>query len=147
MDNRDLDNATLEDGTDLRESEVALQLGITITAAKKIRGAALAEGTDWRWAGRAVVYTPEGRKKLAAAAGEVYGDDDLGPLPEADLTVVRLVVNPRLIICRDAAGTQVRCKVRAARLYRPGMHLRACKRVGADLYLFQGRPPRRIGHW
>jgi len=126
----------------LRESEVAELTGVSPAALKKAREERLVEDVDWERRGRAVVYLPGALEKIRpGAAGE------LQPLPEADLVVSRTVRNPRLVLALEPDGTEVRVRVRNGALYCPRMTLKNCKRVAPGLYLFQGQPPRRRGHW
>jgi len=64
-----------------------------------------------------------------------------------EVVVRRIPRNPMLLICEDAAGTEVRVRVRRNALFVPGMRVPVRVRVGQDVADLARALPRRKGRW
>jgi hypothetical protein len=153
----------------MNDATLAETLGVSRDRLRDVR-AGLVEGTHWRKAGRAVVWTPEGFAAARVAVLEAVGVE-VGAGVEADdgtngtegtdgayieigmLRVVRRVINPHIVLASrmedvvdGRAAVPQRVRVRSSENFIPGMVLRA-RRVDGDLWELCGRCPRWRGRW
>lgn len=119
--------------TDIKESDLALQMGIDRDILKRMRrpGADLQPDADWYEAkGTGIMITPSGREKIERALPAAKKE---GAPPEEktrDITILRLCPNQRVVFGEPREGDPDQITVRLARgpspLYRPGMVLPGC---------------------
>lgn len=131
------------------ESLVASDLGLTRQAVGSLRRDHFpSDGPLWKKEGRAILWTREGRAALALLIGAGAPEKKEGRAT-INLTVVKRVANPRIIVCTNGTRHDLRVRVRDASHLRPSMILTGCVAVDAahGLYEFQGRMPRRPGRW
>lgn len=123
----------------------------------------LLDGEDIRSVGTYLQISKKGAAKLMGYLGVSEGTESAFEKKEeaaADLVplyVLRVVKNPRILLAvetreevRGEASGQarvLRVQVRDNTKFSPGQLMETCRHVQADLYRFEGRPPRRRGHY
>jgi hypothetical protein len=143
---------------DIAESDLARVSGIAREDLKKMRGAVLREGVDWRGgAGLPILITPAGLESLRAqlakdaAAAEALDGAATAVRTSAGyctLVVVR-VKAPRHLLCRrpeELGKSTCTVLVKSTANWMPKMEVPKCQRSRwPGLYYYHGHQPRRKG--
>lgn len=122
----------------------------------------LLDGEDIRSVGTYLQISKKGAAKLMGYLGVSEGAESAFEKKEGaaeelvPLYVLRVVKNPRILLAvetreevRGADSGQarvLRVQVRDNTKFSPGQLMETCRHVQADLYRFEGRPPRRRGY-
>jgi hypothetical protein len=141
---------------------VASRLGLSMQDVKDLKESIpLIDGEDLRQVGNYLQISKKGAAKLMGYLGVSEGTEEAFEKKEGaelvPLYVLRLVKNPRLLLAVETAAEVrgafsgqarvLRVQVRDNTKFSPGMLMETCRHVQADLYRFEGRPPRRRGHY
>ena len=157
-------------GFGLFQNHVANRLGVSIEELRVLRDGHLLEGLDWVRCGNRVLLSAEAVLKLEGVMGSPVVILDWGRLlPENSrggaearrgdgtnlgvgaatpyrVRIVKVCVNPRMVMGRLDDGQLVRVTVRSNVNFVAGLVLEAgLVHVQADLWRYEGRMPRRRG--
>ena len=123
------------------ESELAIATGVSAGALKEWRDTNLVIGIDFSKGpfGRAK-YTPEGVSKVLIWLGLKVPETD-----ELEVTVLKNCLNPRMLICNAADGSELKVLVKSNALFMKGMKMKVRKDL--NVYEYRGNMPRSRGKW
>jgi hypothetical protein len=139
------------------EDRVADSLGIARDRVREIRERDLISPKHFFTSHGAIVFTDAGLARLlelvnptppASPSSSETMQPPAGPAPRAELRVVRVPINSKLLICAkpDGQAGETVVRVRANENFRPGMMVPVLL-AAPNFWQHYGRLPRRKGHW